>query len=106
MKIEVIVLTPHFDRKDSRNAGVTADALVGPGGGGSMLRRVIYTDSKGVIYKYLTTEMTLPVWVIVLLFKQRWDIEKVFDEVKHKMLGRSSWSPLPETELPFEGLLQ
>ena len=30
---------------------------------------------------HLTTEMKLPAWVIVLLFKQRWDIEKVFDEV-------------------------
>ncbi len=92
MKIQVIGLTPHFDRKDKRNAGVTADELVGPGGGGSMLRRVTYTDSKGVIYKYLTTEMTLPAWVIVLLFKQRWDIEKVFDEVKNKMLERKSWA--------------
>jgi hypothetical protein len=92
MKIQVIGLTPHFDRKDKRNAGVNADELVGPGGGGSMLRRVTYTDTKGVIYKYLTTEMTLPAWVIVLLFKQRWDLEKVFDEVKNKMLERKSWA--------------
>jgi hypothetical protein len=92
MKIQVIGLTPHFDRKDKRNAGVIADELVGPGGGGSMLRRVTYTDSKGVIFKFLTTEMTLPAWVIVLLFKQRWDIEKVFDEVKNKMLERKSWA--------------
>lgn len=92
MKIEVIGLTPHFDRKDKRNAGVTADELVGPGGGGWMLRRVTYTDAKGVVYKYLTTQMTLPAWVVVLLFKQRWDIEKVFDEVKNKMLERKSWA--------------
>jgi len=92
MKIQVIGQTPHFDRKDERNAGVTADELVGPGGGGSMLRRVTYIDTKGVIYKYLTTEMTLPAWVIVLLFKQRWDIEKVFDEVKNKMIERKSWA--------------
>ena len=92
MKIEVIGLTAHFDREDRRNAGVTDDELVGPGGGGSMLRRVTYTDAKGVTYKYLTTEMTRPAWVIVLLFKQRWDIEKIFDEVKNKMLERKSWA--------------
>ncbi len=92
MDIQVIGLTPHFDREDPRNAGITADELVSPGGGGSMLRRVTYTDAKGVIYKYLTTEMRLPAWVIVLLFKQRWDIEKVFDEVKNKMLERKSWA--------------
>jgi hypothetical protein len=36
--------------------------------------------------------MKLPAWVIVLLFKQRWDIEKVFDEVKNKMRERKSWA--------------
>jgi hypothetical protein len=92
MDIQVIGLTSNFDRRDPRNAGVTADELVGPGGGGSMLRRVTYTDARGVIYKYLTTEMRLPAWVIVLLFKQRWDIEEVFDEVKNKMFERKSWA--------------
>jgi hypothetical protein len=36
--------------------------------------------------------MKLPAWTIVLLFKQRWDIEKVFDEVKNKLLERKSWA--------------
>jgi hypothetical protein len=92
MKIEVIGLTPNFDMADPRNAGVTADELVGPGGGGAMIRRVTYTDAKGTTYRYLTNEMKLPAWVIVLLFKQRWDIEKVFDEVKNKMHERKSWA--------------
>jgi hypothetical protein len=92
MDIGVIGLTPGFDKEDPRNAGVTDDEFVGPGGGGSMLRRVTYTDVKGTTYNYLTTEMRLPAWAIVLLFKQRWDIEKVFDEVKNKMLERKSWA--------------
>ena len=92
MTIEVIGLTPHFDRADPRNAGVTADELVGSGSSGEMIRRVTYTDVKGTTYKYLTNEMKLPAWVIVLLFKQRWDIEKVFDEVKNKMGERKSWA--------------
>jgi hypothetical protein len=92
MDIGVIGLTPGLDRADPRNAGVAADELVGPGGGGPMLRRVTYTDEKGATYKYLTTEMKLPAWVIALLFKGRWDIEKVFDEVKNKMLERKSWA--------------
>lgn len=92
MKIEVIGLTPGFDRADPRNAGVGADEFVAPGGGGAMLRRVTYTDAKGTTYRYLTNEMKLPAWVIVLLFKLRWDLEKVFDEVKNKMLERKSWA--------------
>lgn len=92
MDIQTIGLNPSFDREDPRNEGIRADEFVGPGGGGSMLRRVTYTDAKGTTYKYLTTERKLPAWVIVLLFKQRWDIEKVFDEVKNKMLERKSWA--------------
>jgi hypothetical protein len=92
MDIGVIGLTPGFDRGEPRNAGVTADELVGPGGGGQMLRRVSYTDANGAAYRYLTTEMKLPAWAIVLLFKLRWDIEKVFDEVKNKLLERKSWA--------------
>ena len=92
MDIQVVGLTPGFERADPRNAGVSADEYVSPGSGGSLLRRVTYTDAKGTTYKYLSPELTLPAWVIVLLFKQRWDIEKVFDEVKNKMLERKSWA--------------
>jgi hypothetical protein len=92
MDIQVLGTTPGFEPGDPRNAGVTADELVGPGCGGAMLRRVTYADAKGTVYKYLTTEMKLPAWAVALLFKQRWDIEKVFDEVKNKMLERKSWA--------------
>jgi hypothetical protein len=65
-----------FERKDARNAGVVSDELVSPGSGGAMLRRVTYIDPlDGTRYAYLTTEMTLPPGVLVLLYKQRWDIE-------------------------------
>ena len=42
--------------------------------------------------------MTLPPGVIALLYKQRWDIEKVFDEFKNKMLERKSWASGPEAK--------
>lgn len=82
-----------FDRKDARNAGVVSDELVSPGSGGAMLRRVTYIDPLAdTTYTYLTTEMTLPPGLIVLLYKQRWDIEKVFDELKSKFFERKSWA--------------
>ena len=90
MDIGVIGRTPGFDRDDERNAGVGADELVGPGGGGAMPRRVTYTDTKGATYKCLTTEMKLPAWAVVLLSKARRDIEKVFGEVKNKLMERKS----------------
>jgi len=82
-----------INRADARNAGVIGDELVSPGSGGSLLRRVTYVDPlKGNKYVYLTTEMTLPPWIIVLIYKQRWDIEKVFDELKNKLGEGKSWS--------------
>lgn len=87
-----VVGNKEFDRGDPRNAGVVSDELVGPGGGGAMLRRVRYRTPDGEEFSYVTTEMTLPPGVIVLLYKQRWDIEKVFDEFKSKLLERKSWA--------------
>lgn len=81
-----------WDADDKRNAGVLADEQVGPGSGGAMLRRITYRDPETqTLFKFITTEMTLPPGVICLLYKQRWDIEKVYDEFKNKMDETKSW---------------
>ena len=36
--------------------------------------------------------MTLDAWIIVLLYKHRWDIEKAFDETKIKLEEDKSWA--------------
>ena len=85
-----------FDRDDPRNAGVLADEYVGPRSGGAMFRRITYIDPLSAIsYAYITTEMTLPPGLLVLLYKHRWDIEKVFDELKSKLEERKSWASSP-----------
>lgn len=82
-----------FDRDASCNAGVVCDENVGPGGGsGAMLRRITYVDPvDGITYVYLTTEMTLPPGILALIYKQRWDVEKVFDELKSKLVEKQAW---------------
>lgn len=85
-----------IDREDKRNAGVITDEFVGPASSGAMLRRITYLDPlSGTTYTYLTTEMTLPPGLLVLLYKHRWDIEKVFDELKNKLEERKSWASTP-----------
>lgn len=42
--------------------------------------------------------MTLPAHQLVIIYKCRWDIEKVFNELKGKMEERKSWSSGPETK--------
>ena len=88
-----------FNRDDERNHGVVSDEQVGPGGGGAMLRRIIYIDPEtGKEFSFITTEMTLPPGIICLLYKTRWDIEKVFDEAKNKMNETKSWGSGDESK--------
>ena len=89
-----------FDRNDPRNAGVISDEQVRPGSGGGMLRRIVYhCPEKDKTYTYITTEMTLPPGIIALLYKQRWDIEKIYDEYKNKMNETKSWGSGDESKI-------
>jgi hypothetical protein len=82
-----------FDADAAENTGIISDEIVVPSGGVGKFRRVTYVDTTdGTVYTYITTEMTLPPWVIVLIYKHRWDIEKVFDEFKSKLYERKSWA--------------
>ena len=94
MELEVLGNKP-IDSNDLRNCGVIADQLVGTASG-TLLRRVIYVDPvSGEEYSFLTTEMNLPPGVIALLYKHRWDIEKVFDELKTKLVEKKAWASSP-----------
>jgi hypothetical protein len=55
---------------------------------GVTVRRVIYQDPEtGIIYHYLTNlSASAPPGVVALLYKIRWDVEKVFDEFKNKLM--------------------
>ncbi len=81
-----------LDRSDPRNDGVVSDHLVGTSNG-VMLRRIVYINpGDGESYTYLTSDFTLPAYQIVLLYKHRWDIEKIFHQFKSKMSERKSWA--------------
>ncbi len=88
-----------LDHADPRNEGVVSDHLVGTSNG-VQLRRIVYTNPEdGVTYTYLTNDFTLPAYQFVLLYKHRWDIEKIFHQLKSKMHERKSWaSPLESKE--------
>ena len=83
---------PDWDKTDERNRGVINDELVGPSNG-TVMRRVTYKDPlTGKIYRFITNELTLPPGLIAFLYKLRWDIEKVFDQVKNKLLEQKAWA--------------
>lgn len=87
-----------LDRSEARNEGVVSDHLVGSSNG-VQLRRIVYINPEdGVTYIYLTNDFTLPAYLIVLLYKHRWDIEKIFHQLKSKMKERKSWASAPEAK--------
>lgn len=85
-----------IDRNDRRNRGVEADQIVGPSNSGFAMRRIKYVDpATGKRYSFITNEMTLPPGLLAYIYKKRWDIEKIFDEMKNKLDEKKAWSKHP-----------
>ena len=81
-----------IDYSDPRTEGLISDRLVETSAGYE-IRQIIYVNpADGIEYRYLTNEMSLPAWTLVLLYKHRWNIEKVFDELKTKLEEQRSWA--------------
>ena len=84
------------DRQDPRSLGIRWDMKV-QSRNGQELRMIGYRDPlTGKDYEFLTAEMDLPAWVIAELYRRRWDVEKVFDELKNKLGEKKAWGTSPE----------
>ncbi len=76
------------DREDLRNVGIVSDQSGGTNGG-DMLRKIVYVEpATGRKFVFLTNEMKLPPGLIAFIYKKRWDIEKVFDQLKNKLMEK------------------
>jgi IS4 transposase len=81
-----------FDREDPRNAGVQGDDRVQTKNNIN-LRVITYIEPEtGKIFEFLSNVMDLPPGVLVELYRRRWEIEKVFDDLKNKLHQKKSWS--------------
>lgn len=81
-----------YDVNDPVNAGVISDELGAPAATGRMIRRITWLDPLGgEEWQFLTNEMTLAPGLMVLLYRRRWDLEKVYDEFKNKFHEKKSW---------------
>jgi len=91
-----------IDYSDSRTKGLISDRLVETSAGYE-IRQIIYINPvDGVEYRYLTNGMSLPAWALILLYKHRWDIEKVFDALKTKLEEQRSWVSSKEEKNPCQ----
>ena len=79
------------DPHDPRQRGVTADRHILTREG-HPLRIIAYTDpATGQAYEFLTHEMDLSAGLIAELYRRRWDVEKVFDQLKNKLGEKKAW---------------
>ena len=80
-----------WERADPRNHGVVEDYRV-ESRTGEKLRLIGYVDPlTGTPYEFLSNEMDLPPGVLVELYRRRWEIEKVYDELKNKLGQQKAW---------------
>lgn len=91
MKLEVHAERP-IDRTQPINQGVLTEEWVA-GGQGVLVRRIVYhCPVTNVTFEFLTNEMNLEPGLIALLYKRRWDVEKVFDELKNRLREKKAWA--------------
>ncbi len=74
------------------NQGVIADEVLSDRRGIRIREITFRNPCDGAEYVYLTSEMTLEPGLLALLYKTRWEIEKVFDETKTKLQEKKSWA--------------
>ena len=74
------------------NQGVLSDRIVSDRRDIRVRQITFENPCDAKVYVYLTTEMTLEPGLLVLLYKTRWEIEKVFDETKTKLQEQKSWA--------------
>ena len=81
-----------WDPSDARHHGVSEDRRVMTREG-QRLRIICYADPRtGQSYEFLTNEMDLPPGVLVELYRRRWEVEKVFDQIKNKLGEQKAWA--------------
>ena len=79
-------------RQDPRDHGVTDDRRVQTRDG-HPLRIIRHTAPEtGQTYEFLTNDHDLPAGVVTELYRRRWDVEKVFDDLKNKLGEQQAWA--------------
>jgi len=88
----LVIAELDFDKKDPINAGVSRYELVGCLAGVSLHRVTFKCPLSGRRYVFITNLTNLPPGLIAYLYKTRWDIEKIFDQVKNKLAEKKAWA--------------
>ncbi len=87
---------PWAREEDPRSHAVLHDQWV-LSGDGHRLRLIEYLDpGSGREFMFLTNEPDLAPGVLNELYRRRWEVEKVFDEIKNKLGEKKAWASSQE----------
>lgn len=78
----------------AQNHGVIADQYVATSQH-VMVRRVSYQPPEGEKLEFITSNHELEPGVIAWLYLRRWELEKVYDELKNKLQESKAWASSP-----------
>jgi len=81
-----------FDAKNKVNKGVESYEMVGCSAGVSLFRIKYTCPVSGEAYHFVTNVTHIPPGLVAYLYKTRWDIEKIFDQVKNKLNEKKAWA--------------
>ena len=91
MKLERVGIK-EFNSLDPRNEGVLSDELAATSQGVAVRRIKYMCPVRMEEFSFLTSEYNVPPGLLVHLYRKRWDIEKVFDELKNKLNEKKAWA--------------
>ena len=102
MRLEVVGQPRPDPAHAMHNQGVLADELVQTSQH-VMVRRVRYLPAPGQSrqsepLEFITTCFDLPAGLIAWLYARRWELEKVFDQLKNKLEEGKAWASSPEAK--------
>ena len=73
------------------NDGVLYDREVSLLQSNASWRAIGFQSPDGIVYEYLTNDLTLLPGVVAFLYHRRWDKEKFYDSFKNDLAGKKAW---------------
>ena len=92
----LVIGEPYFDKNDPVNAGVINYEAVSTANGNSIFMVTYKCPETEKIFKFLTNlPRSIRPGVIAHLYRTRWDIERKYNLLKHKLYERRAWANTP-----------
>ena len=81
-----------YDSEDTINKGVESFTLAGTSTGVIVNKIEFKCPISGERFNFITNLLNVPPGLVAYIYKTRWNIEKIFDQVKNKLNEKKAWA--------------